>query len=100
MAVPLLRVMRVSTWIPVTESLPADGQRVLCYLPQNTIYLPGKSGATEERHVVVMRFAHDFFVKNASKTGYDGPPHFWLGEGSSNRFFNEVSHWMPLPEQP
>ena len=86
--------------MPVSERLPDDGQRVLCYLPKNTVFLPGKTGATEERQVVVMRFAHGFFTKNPSKTGYAGPPHFWLGEGTSNRFFLEVSHWMPLPERP
>jgi hypothetical protein len=36
-------------------------------------------------------------VTNPSKTGYTGPPHFWLGEGTSNRFFAEVTHWLPLP---
>lgn len=87
-------------WTPLGERLPADGARVLCYLPTNTVYLPGKSGATEERNVVVLRFVQDFFLKNPSKTGYTGSPHFWLGEGTSNRFFNEVSHWMALPEAP
>ncbi len=60
----------MSHWIPVSERLPDDGQRVLCYLPKNTVYLPGKTGATEERPVVVMRFADGFFTKNPSKTGY------------------------------
>ncbi len=90
----------MTSWIPVSARLPDDGQRVLCFLPKNTVYLPGKTGASEERHVVVMRFALDFFVKNPSKTGYQGTPHFWLGEGTSNRFFHEVSHWMPLPGHP
>ncbi|MBL0126398.1 MAG: DUF551 domain-containing protein [Flavobacteriales bacterium] len=89
-----------SPWNSVQDRLPDDGQRVLCYLPNNTVYLPGKTGATETRPVVVMRFAHDFFVKNVSKTGYNGPPHFWLGEGTSNRFFLEVTHWMALPGEP
>lgn len=90
----------MSAWISVADRLPDDGQRVLCFLPRNTIHLPGKSGATEERNVVVMRFAKDFFLKNPSRTGYAGPPDFWLGEGTSNRFFAEVTHWMPLPERP
>jgi hypothetical protein len=47
-----------------------------------------------------MRFALDFFLKNPSKTGHTASTHFWLGEGSSNRFFHEVSHWMPLPPAP
>lgn len=87
-------------WTPVTEALPEDGERVLCHVPGHRVFLPGKTGATELREVVVMRFARDFFVHNPSKTGYTGEPHFWLGEGTSNRFFHEVTHWTPLPEAP
>ena len=29
----------------MSERLPADGTRVLCYLPSNRVYLPGKTGA-------------------------------------------------------
>jgi hypothetical protein len=90
----------MSEWIPVADRLPEDGARVLCHLPQNVVHLPGKTGATELRAMVIMRFARDFFVKNPSKTGHTGSPHFWLGEGSSNRFFHEVTHWMELPGQP
>lgn len=87
-------------WTPIDEHLPDDGARVLCYLPRNTVYLPGKTGATEERHVIVLRFAMDHFVKNPSKTGRATGPHFWLGEGTSNHFFEDVTHWMPLPDGP
>jgi hypothetical protein len=87
-------------WIPIAERLPADGQRVLCHVPDNVVYLPGKTGATELRPVVILRFAKDWFLKNPSKTGKAEGDHFWLGEGCSNRFFPEVSHWMPLPEAP
>lgn len=90
----------MSRWIPVAERLPEDGARVLCHLPNNNVYLPGKSGATELREVVILRFAKDFFLANPSKTGYTGEPHFWLGEGTSNRFFADVTHWMPIPHAP
>ena len=90
----------MAEWISVTERLPADGQRVLCHLPKNDVFLPGKTGATESRPVVVLRFDEDYFIKNPSRTGYSGVPHLWLGEGSSNRFFADVTHWMPLPEAP
>ncbi|HNR56349.1 MAG TPA: DUF551 domain-containing protein [Flavobacteriales bacterium] len=90
----------MSRWIPVNERLPDDGQRCLCHLPGNQVYLPGKTGATEVRQVVILRFLKDHFLKNPSRTGYNGEPHFWQGEGSSNKFFAEVSHWMPLPDAP
>lgn len=88
------------TWIKVEDELPDDGQRVLCWLPSHTVYLPGKTGATEDRHAVVLKFARDHFVKNPSKTGKAVGTHFWLGEGTSNHFFHEVTHWMALPEGP
>lgn len=90
----------MSRWIPVNERLPEDGQRCLCHLPQNDVFLPGKRGEVETRHVVILRFVKDHFLKNPSRTGYSGIPHFWLGEGTSNRFFGDVSHWMPLPDTP
>lgn len=86
-------------WTRVADRLPGDGDRVLCYLPGNKVFLPGMRGA-EERNVVVLRFARDFFLKNPSKTGKASGDHFWLGEGGSNHFFADVTHWMPLPEEP
>lgn len=83
-------------WIPCAERLPADGERVLCWLPENTVHLPGL-GASEQRHVVLLRFAADWFIHNPSKTGRKTHRHFWLGEGGSNCFFEQVTHWMPLP---
>ena len=90
----------MSTWNAVADRLPANGQRVLCYLPTNKVFLPGKTGAFEERNVVVMRFALDFFIANPSKTGYSGVPHFWLGEGTKHFGFHEVAHGIALPETP
>ena len=54
-----------ATWISTADRLPADGQRVLCWLPSNTIHLPGRIG-TEERNAVIMKFAHEHFIKNLS----------------------------------
>lgn len=89
-----------SNWIPITERLPEDGARVLCHLPGNRVFLPGKTGANELRAIVILRFARDFFRKNPSKTGKAQGDHFWLGEGGSNHFFADVTHWMPLPPGP
>jgi len=89
----------VPGWTPCSERLPADGERVLCWLPHNPVHLPGLA-TTEERHVLILRFAEDWFIKNPSKTGRATHRHFWLGEGSSNHFFEHVSHWRPLPHGP
>ena len=87
------------SWIRCTESLPADGERVLCWLPGNTIHLQGLV-EQEIRNIVILRFAEDWFIKNPSKTGRKTHRHFWLGEGSSNCFFEQVTHWKTLPEGP
>lgn len=86
-------------WTPCSERLPADGQRVLCWIPGNSVHLPGLQ-AKEEREVAILRFAEDWFVKNPSRTGRRTHRHFWLGEGSSNCFFEQVTHWMELPAGP
>ncbi|MBL0043273.1 MAG: DUF551 domain-containing protein [Flavobacteriales bacterium] len=87
-------------WIRCAERLPDDGQRVLAWLPNNVVHLPGMTGASEIRNTVVLRFSENFFTKNPSKTGKAKSPHFWMGEGSSNHFFEEVTHWMAMPEAP
>lgn len=87
-------------WISIDDNLPANGQRVLCWVPTNAVYLPGKTGEYEERFAVILKFAENWFIDNPSKTGRKTDPHFWLGEGTRNHFFNEVSHWQPLPTGP
>ena len=87
-------------WISITERLPGNGDRVLCWVPGHQVYLPGKTGATELREVVILRFLKDHFAQNPSKTGKATSPHLWAGEGSSNQFFEAVTHWRPLPIGP
>ena len=87
------------TWKRVSDVLPAHDQRVLVWLPDNAVYLPGKTGATEQRNCVIMRFQKDFFGPDNPKRSQYGA-HFWLGAGQSNRYFNDVSHWMALPNEP
>lgn len=86
-------------WIAVDERLPEDRSKVLCYLPGNLQYLPGKTGDTRPEPVVILRFVKDFFEEGSKKWEKYGP-HFWLGEGLSNHYFSDVTHWMPLPEKP
>ncbi|MBK8338759.1 MAG: DUF551 domain-containing protein [Flavobacteriales bacterium] len=49
---------------------------------------------------VILRFQQDYFLKNPSKTGQATSAHFWTGEGTSNQFFEAVTHWQPLPARP
>lgn len=84
-------------WIPVSTQLPEDGQRLLAFVPNNKVYLPGKSGAFELREVLVLKFLRDFYPEGSEKREKHGP-HFWQGEGNSNHFFRDVTHWMPMPE--
>lgn len=86
-------------WINSDDRLPADGQRVLAYIPKNKVFLPGKDLEFEIREVIVLRFLKDFFAQRPEKAEKHGV-HFWQGEGNSNHYFGDVSHWMPIPEKP
>lgn len=87
------------TWIAVKDQLPKDQQRVLAFVPNNRVFLPGKSGEFEMREVIVLHFLQDFYPEGSEKREKHGP-HFWQGEGNSNHFFKDVTHWMPMPEIP
>jgi len=90
----------MSNWTDIRDKKPEKDQRVLAFLPGNMVWLPGKTGATELKEVLILRFLENYFVENPSKTGNAKSPHLWSGEGSSNQFFEAVSHWKPLPESP
>ena len=53
----------------------------------------------ENREVVVLRFCKDFYAKNEEKRAKHGL-RFWAGEGNSNHFFADVTHWRPIPQGP
>jgi hypothetical protein len=87
------------TWINIKEQLPSNDERILAYIPANKVYLPGKTLEFELRHVIVLRFLKDFYLPGTEKCEKYGP-HFWQGEGNSNHFFPDVTHWMPMPTGP
>jgi hypothetical protein len=86
-------------WYSINDQLPHDGQRVLGFIPGNKVFLPGKSGEFEIREVIVLRFCQDFYPAGSEKHQKHGP-HFWQGEGNSNHFFSDVTHWMEMPSSP
>jgi hypothetical protein len=86
-------------WIKINTELPTNEQRVLAYIPGNKVFLPGKSGEFELREVVVMKFLFEFYPEGSEKRAKHGA-HFWQGEGNSNHFFADVTHWMPMPSNP
>jgi hypothetical protein len=86
-------------WIKIEEQLPEDQQRILAFVPGNKVFLPGKSGEFELREVIVLRFLKDFYPEGSEKYAKHGP-HFWQGEGNSNHFFKDVTHWIAMPEKP
>lgn len=88
--------MNKLNWHKCSEHLPENEQRVLGFIPGNKVYLPGKSGEYQLREVVVLHFQKDFYPVGSEKRIKHGP-HFWQGEGNSNHFFSDVTHWMAIP---
>ena len=86
-------------WTSAKDLLPPHEKRVLGYVPGNKVFLPGKSGEFELREVIVLKFIRDFYPVGSEKFEKHGP-HFWQGEGNSNHFFSDVTHWMEIPERP
>lgn len=85
-------------WISINDQLPGDGQRVLAYIKNNKVFLPGLM-ETQLREVIVLHFEKDFYPEGSEKREKHGA-HFWKGEGNSNHFFRDVSHWQSIPEGP
>lgn len=86
-------------WKKVADVLPDNGQRVLGFVPGNKFFLPGKTGEFEMREVIVLKFLLNFYAEGSEKCVKYGP-HFWQGEGNSNRFFADVTHWAIIPDGP
>ena len=89
----------MSNWISVETEIPPHNERVLAYVPGNVVFLPGKTGEFEKRECIVLRLQHDFYPAGSERFAKNGP-HFWQGEGNSNHFFKDVTHWMKLPTEP
>jgi len=89
----------MNDWIDIENELPLDNQRVLAYIPDNKVFLPGMQLDYAVREVIVLHFRKNFFEDNEEKRKKYGL-HFWSGEGNSNHFFQDVTHWKAIPEAP
>ncbi len=87
-------------WISCKVELPKNQQRVLAFVPNNYVSIPGGGGEVTLREVKILVFEEDFYGDYKPKHKNNEGFHFWTGEGLSNHFFQEVTHWMPLPNQP
>lgn len=86
-------------WIDIQDQLPEADQRVLAFIPGNKVFLPGTDLQFEIREVIVLHFLKNFYEDRPDKIEKHGL-HFWQGEGNSNHFFSDVTHWMPVPDGP
>ena len=89
----------MSLWVKINEKLPENNQRVLAFIPKNKVFLPGKQLDFEIREVVVLHFRENFYAEDDDKKKKYGV-HFWSGEGNSNHFFQDVTHWKTIPDGP
>lgn len=87
-------------WIKIEKQLPEDNQMVLAYLPENWVSTPGDPTDKTHQPIKMLRFNKNFYGVHKVRHKNSSSDHFWSGEGLSNHFFQEVSHWMPLPENP
>ncbi len=87
-------------WINVNEQLPADNELVLAYLPENYVPTPGDPTERTLQPIKILRFNKNFYGAHKPRHKNSRSDHFWSGEGLTNHFFQEVSHWMSLPQKP
>lgn len=87
-------------WIDITDQLPQNQQLVIAYLPCNFVPKPGNPTDVDLKAIKILKFEENFYGPHKAKHKNNEGVHFWSGEGLSNHFFQEVSHWMPLPNFP
>lgn len=87
-------------WIRTIDQLPQDEQKVIAFVPENYVPLPGEPGEVELKPIKILTFIKNFYGNDKPKHKNSDSNDFWSGEGLSNHFFQEVTHWMPFPEKP
>mgnify|MGYP001184401591 CR=1 FL=1 len=87
-------------WIRTIDQLPKNEQKVIAFVPENYVSLPGRPGDVELNPIKILTFIKNFYGNHKPKHKNSESNDFWSGEGLSNHFFQEVTHWMPFPEKP
>ena len=87
-------------WIKILDQLPEHGQQVLAFIPNNFVPIPGNPTEVVLHPIKMVTFIKNFYGAHKPRHKNSESDHFWSGEGLSNHFFQEVTHWMPLPKKP
>ncbi len=88
------------TWINVAEKLPENNQTILGFVPFNRVPTPGNPSVTVLQPVKILVFNQNFYGPHKPRHQKSKSDHFWSGIGLCNHFFQEVTHWLPLPTHP
>lgn len=95
-----LPIFTSMTWISIRDQLPLDNQMVLAYVPYNRVPTPGNPSVTVLQPLKILIFNKNFYGSHKERHKHSENDHFWSGNGLSNHFFQEVTHWIPLPSKP
>ncbi len=87
-------------WISIKDQLPKNGQQVIAFIPENYVPIPGNPREVELKPLKVLTFIRDFYGNHKPKHKHSLSNDFWSGDGLSNHFFQEITHWMPMPNKP
>lgn len=85
---PLVSILDVPQWIPVTERLPELNKEVLVYAVGK---IDGFIGSSV--YALTERFLFKFFPSGKGTEEWRSPWQYFMGD-------YEITHWMPLPEPP
>jgi hypothetical protein len=88
-------------WISIADKLPPDGQMVLCYIPDNNLFINYQDTETRVRQVILKFDEHYYGQHNIRCSNNKDSDSLWVSIGGGGTYwFHQVTYWMPLPEPP